>query len=399
MNILILSNKLPYPPIDGGAIATLNLAYGLAETGNRITLLAVNTKKHFFPVDRIPAEISSVMNFEAVTVDTSIRPVKLLLNLLFSSRPYIAQRFINKKFSKRLIQLLENDTFDIVQIEGPYMGYYIPIIRKYSSARIALRAHNLEHEIWKRKWMNEKNPLKKRYIRNLSHRIKKLEIWVLNSVDMLVAISHRDEELLKKLSPGIKSVTIPTGFNCTDYHPSPIPDTKDIFFIGALDWGPNQEGLQWFLKEVFHLLLKENPNLGFHIAGRNASDTFISKIAHPAITFHGEVENASQFMAEHMIMTVPLLSGSGIRIKILEGMALGKCIVTSSIGAEGIPAIDGKHLLIANDSVTFARKLSEAINNKKLVKDIAANARKLVQENFDTFAVASRLGDAYKEIL
>lgn len=129
MKILVLTNKLPYPARDGGSIATLNMLSGLRAAGNDITCLSLNTSKHNFLVEKIPGELSDTMRFIGVDCDSSIRPLHMLFNLLFSGEPYIAERFNIKKYREKLTWLLNNEQFDLIQLEGPYPGHYIDVIR------------------------------------------------------------------------------------------------------------------------------------------------------------------------------------------------------------------------------------------------------------------------------
>jgi len=397
MKILILSSKLPYPPKDGGAIATLNLAMGLSECGCSVSMLSFNTKKHFFPQENIPADIQKKIKFESVAIDTSLRLFTALKNLLFSSLPYISERFIDKIYESLLEKLLKESDFDYVQIEGPYLSHYVPVIRKFSKAKISLRAHNIEHEIWKGKARNERSIVPRLYLFKLAKRIKKLEEHILDEVDFVIPISNRDYNKLQILNPNISGITIPTGINMKDYQISNAVSENTVFFLGSLDWLPNQEGLHWFKKKVIPHLKKNKKEPILHFAGRNAPSEFLQSIKHPALVYHGEVEDAKAFMGKYNIMAVPLLTGSGIRIKILEGMAMGKCVVTTSIGAEGIPVTEGENILIANDGKSFAKHLSLLTSDKELREKISLNARKFIQENFDNFAISSRLRDFYKQ--
>ncbi len=398
MRILILSTKLPYPPRDGGAIATLGLAVGLAESGIDVTMLTFNTCKHYFPPEKIPDNPGRMIDFHCLKKDTSIRPFKALVNLLFSRQPYIAERFISKRFISKLKELLETGDYSIIQLEGPYLSYCIPVIRKHSNAKISFRAHNVEHEIWYRKWKNENRIPLRLYFRNLAKRIKRLEKALVSQADLLVPISDRDATVLLAGNKKVKSITVPAGIDISAYPVNDPPaDKSHICFIGALDWTPNQEGLLWFIREVLPHLFSKDPSIELHIAGRNAPESFTRKLAHPAIRFHGEVEDAGKFMKSFRVMAVPLLSGSGIRIKILEGMARGMCVVTTQIGAEGISATSGRDILIENNGKLFAESLLKACNDEAMSASISAAARKLVIEKFDTFAVAARLADFYKK--
>ena len=397
MKILILANKLPFPPRDGGSIATLNMALGLHHAGNVLTCLAMNTSKHPFPLEEIPEELQKTIRFIGVDSDTSIRPIRLLINLLFSRSPYIAERFNIKAFRKALQTLLKEESFDIIQMEGPYLFHYLDQIGKQSRARISLRAHNAEHMIWKRMALREKTGLKRWYLGNLARRLHSYEMRAANGVDYLVLISDQDKTYFSLLGANTPMLTIPAGLNLEEYPLTEIPADPTLFYIGALDWLPNQEGLSWFIDHVFDLLLDEMPDIHLHVAGRNAPVSFLEKLDHPKITFHGEVENARSFMKTYRIMIAPLFAGSGIRIKILEAMALGRPVVTTSTGIEGIPAENLGTVLVGDDPQSYCNQLLELLKNSKEIALRAAEARKLISREFDTFKLSKRLSQFYKE--
>jgi glycosyltransferase involved in cell wall biosynthesis len=396
MNVLILANKLPFPPRDGGSIATLNMLLGLRHAGMRVTCLAMNTSKHPFPVERIPAKLQSSIRFVGVDCDTSIRPFRLVINYLFSRVPYVAERFNIKAFRMGLQALLEEESFDIIQFEGPYLFFYLDQIRNKSQARISLRAHNSEHLIWKKMALRESSPLKKYYLRNLARRLHAFEMRLLNRVDYLIPISEWDETYFREQGTDTPMLTIPTGLNLEEYPFTEQPSGYTLFFIGALDWMPNQEGLSWFLDQVFGLLTDQLPEIQFHVAGRNAPVRFLKKLDHPNITFHGEVEDARSFIQSYGIMVAPLFSGSGIRIKILEAMALGRPVVTTSTGIAGIPAKHLRTVRVGDDPQTYKKLLLELIKDPKESARSAVEARELISRDFDTFKLSKRLCQFYK---
>ena len=398
MNILILTNKMPYPPRDGGSIATLNMIRGLFDAGNRITCLALNTNKHAFPVKEIPSELAEAIHFIGVDCDSSIRPFRLLGNLLFSKEPYIAKRFDIKAFRTALFTLLEQESFDIIQLEGPYPGQYLDLIRKKSTARIALRAHNVEHLIWERKALNEKSIFRKGYLNNMVKRLKRFELELARAVDILVPISQQDAAYFVEQDLEKPLITIQAAFQIDDYPLAELPDESSIFFIGALDWLPNQEGLSWFLQHVFDRLLTELPDLKFHVAGRNAPARFERKLRHPNIVYHGEVEHAIDFVQSYRIMVAPLLSGSGIRIKILESMALGRPVITTTAGIEGIPAINYQHVVVEDDPDLFCAKLINLLRDAEKAESMRKEARQFIGRYFDTFELSNRLSQFYNTV-
>jgi glycosyltransferase involved in cell wall biosynthesis len=397
MKILILSSKVPFPPNDGGAIATLSIAEGLAENNNDVSMLCMNTSKHPFNVAKIPKILKEKIKFYSVDHNTKIRFFGALLNLFFSHEPYNAIRFKSKKFKKKLIEVLHVQKPQIVQLEGPYLGYYLDVIRENSKAKVSLRAHNVENEIWQRKALNSANPFLRFYYTILSSRIRKLEKKVMDNSDFLIPISDRDRKQLIQLS-NIPNFTIPTGLNPYRYPTPKDPEFPTLFYIGALDWMPNQEAILWFIEEVFVKLVKQLKFLKLNIAGRNAPEWLMAKFREYqslGIVFHGEVNNAYVFMNRYAIFVSPLLTGSGIRIKILEGMMMRRAVVASSIAAEGIPVSDRKNILIADSAEEMSDIIFDLCKNKDKYLEIAANSRIFVLEKFNNLAVCKSLSDYY----
>ena len=399
MNILILTNKMPYPPRDGGSIATLSLIMALADRVSNVEVLAMNTSKHYVDIEQVPQNILQKLKLTSSDIDTTISPIALLKNYFFSKIPYNAERFINSDFRNKLIDILKQNTFDIIQLEGLYLCPYIPYIREYSKALISLRAHNIEHEIWERTVINESSLLKKIYLKKLAHRIKRFEHFYLNQYDLLVPITNRDARKFTKMGNNKPVQVIPTGIDATRYLVKENNKWPGLFHIGALDWIPNQEGLLWFIKNSWPELKKKHPNLEFTIAGRNAPDAFVKKIKQDGIKFVGEVEDSIEFMNHHSVMLVPLLSGSGMRIKIVEGMALGKAIVTTPVGTEGIDSTHNKNIFISNTIEGFTHEVDKIITNHNLYMNISKNAIKFAQEQFENKAIASKLTSFYEEHL
>jgi polysaccharide biosynthesis protein PslH len=394
MNILQIANKFPYPPKDGGSIATLSLARSFASLGHKVTVLAINTSKHFTDPSLVPASLSGQIQFISVKVDTGIRMTQLIRNFLFSRMPYNAERFISPEFDQKLIEVLTGERFDIIQFEGLYLAPYIKTVRSHSSAKVVMRAHNIEHEIWQRTVTQQKG-LKKYYIRNLSGRIRRMELAYLNQYDAILPITTRDGEKLREHGCRLPCHVVPMGVNAAEL----IPDNTglefpSLFHIGALDWMPNQEGLTWFFENVWGKILEKHPGLHFYLAGRNAPRHF-KELPYPQIDFLGEVEDAYDFIRKRAVMIVPILSGSGMRIKIIEGMALGKAIVTTSVGTEGIATTHGKDILIADDPGEFARNVCALLEDRNYCMEIGENARNFVAGHYDNFAITSSLTEFY----
>lgn len=396
MRILQLMNKVPWPPKDGGAIACLNLTKGFSMLGHEVTVLSMNTTKHHIRIKDMPADLRKRADFRLVEVPASINWLEATLNLLFSKLPYNAQRFISDEFSQELAKLLNEKTFDVIQLEGLYLCPYIPVIRKYSKALISYRAHNIEYEIWERTATLSEG-FRSKYLRNLSKRIKRFEVSYLNTYDLLVPITDRDGIILDKLGNSKPRHTSQTGIDFASLVPTARKlEFPSLFHIGALDWAPNQEGLIWFFNNCWPVLHNQNPELKFYLAGRNAPEWFERIIKLEGVVYLGEINDAYDFINSKAVMVVPLFSGSGMRIKIIEGMALGKPIVTTDIGTEGIPTENGKNILIANDANRFTDAINQLINDRALSDRIGKSAIGFIQEKYDNLSQAESLVDFYK---
>lgn len=274
MKILQVTNKVPYPIKDGGAIACMNLTRGFSLSGHKVTVLAMNTRKHHIIHGELPEAITDLAEFRLVEVPAPISKIAALVNFLFSRKPYNAVRFISEPFKKELKKVLRKKKYDIVQLEGLYVCPYIPVIRKYSQAKIVYRAHNIEHEIWERTAAMSKG-WERIYFRNLARRIKKFEKKWLNQYDLLVPITERDGRILDELGNTKPKFVSQTGIDSSVL----IPNSKKLkhptlFHIGSLEWTPNQEGLLWFMEQCWPKIHQQFPELKFYIAGRNAPGWF-----------------------------------------------------------------------------------------------------------------------------
>ena len=398
MNILQICSKPPFPPKDGGALAMNILTQGLLQAGHRVKVLTVNTAKHFVDLSSIDPHYKQQTNYEAVFIDTSIRPLKALLSL-FSSRSYNMERFFSPAFEQTLIRILKEEQFDIVHLETLYVSPYLETIRKHSSAKIVLRSQNVEFDIWYRLALNTKNPLKKWYLNLLANRLRTYELSLLNKYDGIAAITRADLETFHKLGCSIPLIHIPFGTDLSLYKTNPdAAEFPSLFHLGAMDWRPNEEGIKWLLTEVWPLVNQQEPSLQLHLAGRKMP-AWLLQLNTPGVTIVGEVDNAQQFILSKSIMLVPLFSGGGMRVKIIEGMALGKTIITTAVGAEGIDYTNEKDLLIANTKEAFMQAILKCTKNQAYSQSLGKNARLLMETKYDNTRITQNLLSFYSQLL
>lgn len=397
MKVFLICNKSPYPPKEGGPIAMNAIIQGLLDAGHEVKVLAINTNKYNIRIDEIPEQYRNNTRIDLVYIDLSIKLVDAFFNL-FSTKSYHVQRFISKSFENKLTEILTNNTFDVIQFETLYIAPYIEIIRKYSDAKIVLRAHNIEHLIWERVAAASKNPLKKLYLNHLSRTLKNYELSKLGSFDGIATITKKDGDLLKRYT-STPVTDISFGIN-TDMIPEPSTDFEfpSLFHIGSMNWIPNEEGIRWFIEHVWEKVHVKFPALKFYLAGREMPEWLLN-LNKPNIVVVGEVEDAYRFISSKAIMIVPLLSGSGIRIKIIEGMVLGKAIISTKIGAEGIQCTHGEDIYLAESPDDYLHAISKCIDSPEHTGLIGKNARSLIMNKHNNRKIIDRLIHFYQEIL
>jgi len=398
MKILQICSKIPFPPKDGGSIAMDILTHGLINAGNSVDVLAINTPKHFIKLEDVDVNYRNKTNYKIVFIDTNVKPLDAIVNL-FSNQSYNISRFYSTEFEKILVEQLKSGNYDVIHLETLWIAPYVDIIRKKSKAKIVLRSQNIEFMIWERLAGDTSNPLKKWYLKLLAKRLKKYEYEVLNKFDAIATITELDSVVYKKMGCTLPIIHIPFGIDLQKYKIDTTHLQKpSVFHIGAMDWRPNADGINWFLKSIWTKILEKNFSVKLYLAGRNMPD-WLLQLKMNNVVVEGEVADSHQFINSKSIMIVPLNSGGGMRVKIIEGMAFGKTIISTAVGAEGIEYEDKKNILIANTEDEFAEAILNCVNNQEFADSIGKNARLLAETKYDNQAICNKLSDFYKTLL
>ena len=399
MNILQLSKKFPCPTNDGETMAVMHLSRALHRLGVRQTLLVMSTAKHPASPETVARYAGEMAHYEAVKVvevDTAVRPLAALRSMA-GKGSYNIERFEQDEYRRALVELLRAHTYDVVQLETLYLAPYIADIRAHSRAKIVLRSHNVEYEIWERLAHNG-SPLSPKtwYFRLLATRLRRYETAKLaqpraTGYDAIAAITARDAEQFAALGSVAPVMTLPIGLNLASYpEPLPYPTVPSIGFIGSLDWLPNTEGLEWFLEHIWAEALRRHPNLTFHIAGRHTPPHFL-RLRLPNVVVHGEVPSATGFILSHAISIAPLLSGGGMKVKVLEALALGRTVIASPVGLEGIEPPDRVAVLSATTRQEWLEAIDHAVQHyTTTLPDIGNAARRFVEQRFDNAVIAQQ---------
>ncbi|MEE9372895.1 MAG: glycosyltransferase family 4 protein [Saprospiraceae bacterium] len=383
MKILQICKKVPWPLTDGESLAIYGMAKGLYEEGHDLHLMAMNTSKHHRNEVDAKNRLLHYSSHLFVNVDNGLTHKKLIKNL-FQSKPIHVTRLENDRFQIELKHFLTSESFDIILFETVYPSIYLATVKVFSDAKIVIRCHNAEHVIWDR--ISDTSPLwNKWYYRLQAKRIKTFEKENLNSVDYFIPLTDNDQKIFEKINVTTPSEVIPIGLEIEKYNMLRRRDQCNnilkICFIGSLDWLPNLEGIKWFLVQVWpYLISKHGSKVQLHIAGKNMPKEII-KLKLESVSIHGEVEDAIGFISDNDIMIVPLFAGSGQRVKVLEAMALGKTVISTSVGIEGISAVDGYHFYKADTSVKFITTIEACMNQDHLLDAKTVNS--IIKEKYN----------------
>ncbi len=397
MKILQFCYKPPFPALDGGSMGMHYVTEGLINNGHEVKVLSFHSKKHPCRVDKLPVEYVEKTKFETVFVDLDIKPIPALVAYL-CGESYHVKRFINEQMKRKLVEILKAEDFDIIQVESIFLTPYLPIMRRFSNAKIVLRAPNIEHKIWERIYKATKTPFKRGYIKHLALTLKYYELNHINDYDAVSPVTEVDAEYFRENGLRKKCKGIPFGMNPPELLSDVLEEKNTIFHIGSMNWHPNEQGIKWFLEECWDKIRQTTPNVQAYFAGRYMPN-WLKNTSIEGVHIVGEVEDSIRFMTSKQIMVVPLLSGSGIRIKIIEAMSIGKTVIATTIAAEGIMYEDGENIIIANSAEEFASAVKYCVENPDKCKSIGEEAYKLIAERYSNDQVVNQLVTLYKEII
>lgn len=397
MKILILTHRVPFPQNGGYAIVVCNTIKGLIALGHDVSLVSLNAEK-YNGNSHGKDELQDKINYTSYKININISMVDAVVNL-FNKKSNNVDRFYNAEFEKLLIRELKKTTYDVVQFEGLFVTPYLSSIRKFSKARLIYRSHNIEHQVWQRLAQQKSDLFKKWYLRMLAKRIKDYELEQLNKFDAIAVFTSEDKITMLSYGTTIPVEIFPVGIDLTRYNPD-LSKTEfpSLFFLGSLDWLPNREGIEWFIDNFYKDLTEGDLRVKFYVAGHNIPERYDDYEVMGKIFIQGEVDDAFEFVNSKAIMIVPLLSSGGMRVKIVEGMAMQKCIISTSLGAEGINFTHGDDILIANNQQEFYDAIERCITDEEFCRRVGLNARKLIEQQHDVNEVTKGLVKFYKNL-
>lgn len=366
------------------------LAQGLARAGAEVEILSLNPRKHRAGATAAPLPL------QAVDIDTS-RVVRPALHALVSDEPYVVARFVSPRFRDALRAALRRFRPDVVQIESPFLLPYASTVRAESGARVILRSLNVEFRIWESLVRGARNPLRRLALRRVASSLRDYEVRHLDTPDALVPISAADAEDFRRLGCTRPMHVAPCGVTLST-HSNALPEPWRAGFIGSLDFRPNQEAAAWIIDELWPRVMERAPMARLSIAGSAPPEWLLRRARGSGIETLGYVDDADGFMRRMSVMIAPLLAGGGMRIKVLEAMALARPIVATTLGAGGIEAEHGRDIIIADDAPSFADALVHLLREPAAAARIGSAARATVGARYDSDAIGRALLTFYETL-
>ena len=387
MKILLVTNKPIYPKFDGGCVAMDNFLQCLQKEKVEIKHLTLSTEKHPFVIDNYPTHLQKEIQPESIKIATEVNPLNAFINL-FKRGSYNVNRFHSEEMLQLISRKLSDESFDAIILESLYSTTYLKEIKKSFKGKIYVRIHNIESDLWDKYARDEKNFIKRIYIQKLAKDIRKYEINTLNEADGIMAISLDDKNSLKELGITTNAITIPVAISLNQVTVNDY-NQNNLFHVGAMNWQPNIEAVERLVK-LFPPILHKHPATHLHIAGANCPSSIFSKNT-KNIHNEGFVDDITVFAKQTGILVTPIISGSGVRIKILEMMALGIPVITTSLGALGINYKGSNCIRIAETDQEIILATLELIENKQSREEIGKNAIDYIQKNHSIEKISKKL--------
>jgi glycosyltransferase involved in cell wall biosynthesis len=403
LNLLFLSHFPPSPPTFGAQRRIQGLITALARR-HEITAVAVVTTD-YDPVAAERAMREYCHNVVLVPTRAWDGPGKRLKQVrsLFSPRSFVRNLYDLPALRKVLDGLLSARAYDIVNVELPFLAL-LPLAKAPPGGappRLVLDEHNIEFDLARQQAGNELGLARRMYNSISWRKLRREEIEIWKRFDGVAFCSVADQARARALVPSIRSVVVPNAVDVEYFRPrpsDPVPDGRTVIFFGAMNYFPNVDGLLYLLREVWPLIEKSHPQARLKIVGQRPTPEILAYKSR-RVEVAGKVDDLRPHLASAAVSIVPLRIGGGTRFKILEAMAMAKPVVSTSLGAEGIDAEPGRHLLLADDREAFAAAVGRVLDDSLLGARLGSEGRALVEERFSWQAAAQPLERLYQELI
>ena len=391
MQILWLKTELLHPVDKGGKIRTYQMLREL-KRDHKITYLCLDDGSGDPQAQRLSQDYCD----ELITVPHSTTPkfsgafYRELVANIASPLPYFMKKYESPGMRGAIEAALQKRDFDVLVCDFLQPSLNVPRRLPVTSV---LFQHNVEAMIWKRHYEVQKNPFKRAYLYDQWRKTKKYEGAACRRFDVVIAVSREDATLMKE-GYRLESVAdVPTGVNTEYFRPSDQSriQSHNIVFTGSMDWLPNEDAMQYFTREILPLIRAKVPDVSLTVVGRNPYPSLIELSKRdPAITVTGRVDDVRPFIESAAVYVVPIRVGGGTRLKIYEAMSMSKPVISTTIGAEGLPVNPNVDIIFADTANSFAEAVVRVLTNSAFAQEVGERARQLVCDNFGWQKVSAR---------
>lgn len=386
LRILVLSPTNPYPPHGGWQTVIYNDVKHLTARGHELTLLSLAFDE---PTDA--GDLASVARVEYFSRAKPPRWRQVISNL-GNPLPYAIVRHHDERLLGRASELVRSGQIDVVLIEDVVMGRYAELLKNVAPVPAYLRGHNVSTTIAQRFYQSQRNPVVRYLGWREYQKFARYESAVMETFDCVSQISPIDAEELERMNPRVKNRVLYSGVDL-DYFAFAAPEERDpgtIMHVGTLDAATRLAGMLWFYDEVLPRVRQRFPRVRLELVGHTSRCKLHDANASDVVV-HGMVPDVRPYLAKGAVLIVPLIVGSGIRIRILNAMAAGNAVVATSVAAEGLPVTHGHDIFITDDEQEFAEYICQLLAEPELREQMGVQARALVEQRFSWPRIAEEL--------
>lgn len=383
MKVLEVLPRLPVPAHSGNTLRTLYLIKGLAKTAE-IDVLSI---AHSIPTKEDLEELTKHCHHVYLAnwrKQTKWQQVPGILYRCVSGEPFHTKYVESLDLQRKLGELTRSCNYDVVVIQHSLMAGYVRFLPPDNRAKTVLEMHDVNEVVYLRRFLKERNFIEKTKLLLTWFSLRRWESRMAARFDMLVTVSERDKAIFLARRRDLNITVIPNGVDTQANEPLPLDGREEnLLFVGSMDYGPNADAALYLGNEIFPLIRRRCPACSLIIVGKEPPSAVRSLANQPGIMIAADVPDVRPYYRRALIAVVPLRSGSGTRLKILESMALGTPVVSTSIGCEGLDVQDGRHILVADRPDAFAECVERLLMDADLWKHLAQEARRLVVERYD----------------
>lgn len=400
MKVLIIARTCPYYPNDGEKIRVFNMVKNLAE--HDITLVCrIMSEEEKHNITQLNKFCKSVKAVYIPSPSSFFEKIQWVLPFVFSKYPIGLSTVYFKEILQVLNQLCKENNFDIIQVEHSSLTIYLDRLNFVGNSAKLLIMHNIDY--LRNSRVIKTLPFSARKIFHLYNQ-SKFKQWELDAIkryDCVVTMSNFDKEILSKENPDLHYEVLENGVDTKNIQLRPhnsVTAINNIIFVASMDSTANHDGAMFFINEIFQLVKDKVPDSRVTFVGRNPNNELSRRHNGKDIIVTGMVDSVLDYYADATVTIVPLRSGGGTRLKILESMAAGVAVVSTSVGAEGLNLTHGEDVLIADTPETFAENVIQVLQSPLLRSSITVRARQKVEQEYDWSIIAKKSDRIYHSL-